>query len=171
MTTSLAAKNRSLCNPVSIQSLTSTGDFQDIVSLGLIAGRIAQEISENSCYVLAFELLCGVQAAEIRGANLLSSATREVFNNLSCSYVMVHLRKEFPTLISYSRFVYFVKNIFIPLFAYLLHNKGKITGISFIDSKKIQVCHNKRIRRNKVFTRFAKMGKQEQDGSWELNFI
>lgn len=80
MSASLTAENRSLCNPVSIQSLTSTGDFQDIVSLGLIAGRRAQEIYENSCYVLAFELLCGVQATEIRGANLLSSATREVFN-------------------------------------------------------------------------------------------
>jgi histidine ammonia-lyase len=80
MSASLTAENRSLCNPVSIQSLTSTGDFQDIVSLGLIAGRRAQEIYENSCYVLAFELLCGVQAAEIRGANLLSSSTREVFN-------------------------------------------------------------------------------------------
>ncbi|MEK7339236.1 MAG: phenylalanine aminomutase (D-beta-phenylalanine forming) [Candidatus Rhabdochlamydia sp.] len=80
MSASLTAENRSLCNPVSIQSLTSTGDFQDIVSLGLIAGRRAQEIYENSCYVLAFELLCGVQAAEIRGSNLLSSATKEVFN-------------------------------------------------------------------------------------------
>ncbi len=80
MSASLTAENRSLCNPVSIQSLTSTGDFQDIVSLGLVAGRRAEEIYENSCYVLAFELLCGVQAAEIRDANLLSSATRQVFN-------------------------------------------------------------------------------------------
>ena len=37
MATSLTAENRSLCNPVSIQSLPSTGDFQDIVSLGLVA--------------------------------------------------------------------------------------------------------------------------------------
>lgn len=80
MSASLTAENRSLCNPVSIQSLTSTGDFQDIVSLGLIAGRRANEIYENTCYVLAFELLCGVQAAEIRDANLLSRATRQMFN-------------------------------------------------------------------------------------------
>lgn len=80
MATSLTAENRSLCNPVSIQSLTSTGDFQDIVSLGLVAGRRAKEIYENSCYILAFELLCGVQAAEIRGVHLLSKVTRQVFN-------------------------------------------------------------------------------------------
>ena len=81
------------------------------------------------------------------------------FKHFYCSYVLIYLRREFPTLISYSRFVYLLKNLFIPLFAYLLHNKGRVTGVSFIDSTKLQVCHNKRIRRNKVFAKFAKMGK------------
>lgn len=72
------------------------------------------------------------------------------FKHFYCSYVLVYLHKEIPTLISYSRFIYLLKNLFIPLFAYLLHNKGTITGISFIDLTKIQVCHNKRMRRNKV---------------------
>jgi hypothetical protein len=81
------------------------------------------------------------------------------FKHFYCNHVMIYLRKEFPTLISYSRFVYLLKSLFIPLFAYLVHNRGAVTGISFIDSTKIQVCHNKRIRRNKVFARFAKMGK------------
>jgi len=80
MATSLTAENRSLCHPVSIQSLTSTGDFQDIVSMGLIAVRRAQEIYENTAYVLSFELLCGVTAAEIRNAELLSSATSQIFS-------------------------------------------------------------------------------------------
>lgn len=79
MATSLTAENRSLCHPVSIQSLTSTGDFQDIVSMGLIAARRAQEIYENAAYILSFELLCGTQAAEIRNAELLSSATSQAF--------------------------------------------------------------------------------------------
>jgi len=80
MATSLTAENRSLCNPISIQSLTSTGDFQDIVSLGLIAARRAQEIYENAAYILSFELLCGVQAAEIRGAELLSTRSKKTFS-------------------------------------------------------------------------------------------
>lgn len=81
-TTSLTAENRSLCNPLSIQTLTSTGDFQDIVSLGLVAARRAKEIYENACYILAFELLCACQAVEIRGISGLSSATREVFDRV-----------------------------------------------------------------------------------------
>lgn len=79
MATSLTAENRSLCHPVSTQSLTSTGDFQDIVSLGLVAARRAKEIYENTCYILAFELLCGAQAAEIRNAELLGTATKAAF--------------------------------------------------------------------------------------------
>lgn len=74
-------------------------------------------------------------------------------------YVTSHLRKEFPNLISYSRFVYIMKNVFVPLFAYLLHLRGGLTGIAFIDSTSIKVCHNKRISRNKVFRGLAKRGK------------
>ncbi|EFA43475.1 hypothetical protein HMPREF0645_2071 [Hallella bergensis DSM 17361] len=36
---------------------------------------------------------------------------------------------------------------------------GRCTGISFIDSTPIPVCHNKRIRRNKVFKGYALIGK------------
>lgn len=74
-------------------------------------------------------------------------------------YVCKYLKKDFPKLISYSRFVYLKKNLFIPLFAYLLQRRGEITGIAFIDSTSIDVCHNKRIQRNKVFKGLAKRGK------------
>jgi histidine ammonia-lyase len=80
MATSLTAENRSLCHPVSIQSLPSTGDFQDIVSMGLIAARRAKELYENTVYVLSFELLCGAQAAEIRNIEFLSTPTAQVFS-------------------------------------------------------------------------------------------
>ena len=80
MATSLTAENRSLCHPVSIQSLTSTGDFQDIVSLGLVAARRAKELYDNTSYVIAFELLCGVQAAEYRNVDQLGKATRHTFD-------------------------------------------------------------------------------------------
>jgi hypothetical protein len=69
------------------------------------------------------------------------------------------LKKDFPKMISYSRFVYLMKNVFIPLFAYLLQLRGELTGIAFIDSTSIKVCHNKRISRNKVFKGLAKRGK------------
>jgi hypothetical protein len=52
-----------------------------------------------------------------------------------------------------------MKTLFTPLFAYLLYTRGEVTGIAFVDSTKIQICHNKRIPRNKVFAGWAKRGK------------
>jgi hypothetical protein len=81
------------------------------------------------------------------------------FKHFYRDHVSKHLLGEFPKLISYSRFVYLIKDLFIPMFAFLLHSRGKLTGISFVDSTKLQVCHNKRIPRNKVFKNLAERGK------------
>lgn len=81
------------------------------------------------------------------------------FKHFYCGYVLQFFKKEFPKLISYSRFVYRMKNLFLPLLAFLLYSRGKITGISFVDATKMQICHNKRISRNKVFSGWAKRGK------------
>lgn len=82
MSAALTAENRSLCNPVSIQSLSTTADFQDIVSFGLLAARRAREIFENVKYVIAFELLCGAQAADIRGIAQLSKNTYDLYEEV-----------------------------------------------------------------------------------------
>lgn len=79
MTASVTAETRATSVPMSVQSLTATGDFQDIVSLGLIAARRAREVLTNASYVIAFELLCACQAVDIRGVDGLSSATRPLY--------------------------------------------------------------------------------------------
>lgn len=75
------------------------------------------------------------------------------------NYVQVHLRGEFPALVSYSRFVRLMARAFVPLTFYLLTHHGECTGISFVDSTPIKVCHNRRIQRNKVFAGLAARGK------------
>lgn len=75
------------------------------------------------------------------------------------AHACLHLNSYFPKMLSYCRFIHTMKNLFIPLFAYLLKNRGRVTGISFVDSTSIKVCHNKRIRRNAVFKNIAKIGK------------
>ena len=82
MATSITAENRSLCTPLSIQSLTSTGDFQDIVSMGLIAARRANEILENTSYIISFELLCACQAVDIRGKDGMSILTKPLYEEV-----------------------------------------------------------------------------------------
>lgn len=80
--TSIMAEIRSLCHPVSIQTLTSTGDFQDHVSMGLVAARRARDILHDAYYVPAFELICACQAVDQRdgGAATLSSVTRRIYD-------------------------------------------------------------------------------------------
>ena len=46
--------------------------------------------------------------------------------------------------------------------------RGVCTGISFIDSTALRVCHNKRIKRNKVFKDVAKLGKSTM--GWFFGF-
>ncbi|MBV4473775.1 phenylalanine aminomutase (D-beta-phenylalanine forming) [Pseudomonas botevensis] len=76
MSASLTAENRSLATPVSIQTLTTTGDFQDVVSFGLVAARRVAEVLQNTRYVIAFELICAAQAADIRGSAKLGPKGR-----------------------------------------------------------------------------------------------
>lgn len=83
MTASVTAENRALTVPMSIQSLSTTADFQDIVSFGFVAARRAREILRNTVYVVAFELMCACQAVDIRGgAAGLSSWTRVLYEKV-----------------------------------------------------------------------------------------
>ena len=84
------------------------------------------------------------------------------FRNFKTYYtqqICEHLLGEFPDLVSYGRFVELQSEIVLPLAAFLHTRFGPCTGISFIDSTPIKVCHNLRIKSNKVFRELAKRGK------------
>lgn len=74
-------------------------------------------------------------------------------------YVSVHLKNAFPKLVSYERFIALMPSLLIYLCVYLQSLRGKSTGISYVDSTSIKVCHNMRINRNKVFAGLAQRGK------------
>lgn len=74
----------------------------------------------------------------------------------------------FPGLVSYNRFVEWMPSTLIPLCAYLRHCFGDCTGISFIDSTSLKVCHNRRINAHKVFKPLAARGKTSVD--WFFGF-
>ena len=74
-------------------------------------------------------------------------------------YVMIHLRSEFPNLVSYARFVTLMKETVLPLAGYLYSLFGSCSGVSFIDSTSLAVCHNRRIQQHKVFEGIAARGR------------
>jgi hypothetical protein len=83
-------------------------------------------------------------------------------------YVLKHLRGAFPRAMSYSRFVRLIPRVVVLLWAYALSRCGRCTGISFIDSTALRVCHNRRIARHKVFIDNAARG--QSSTGWFYGF-
>lgn len=82
------------------------------------------------------------------------------FKHFYLFYVQRHMLGEFPRTVSYNRFVELSQGALLPMSIFLKTCcLGKCTGISFVDSTPIRVCHNKRIKRNKVFKDIAQVGR------------
>ena len=90
------------------------------------------------------------------------------FKTYYTQFVQVYLRAEFPHLVSYQRFVELTPSVLVPLCAYLHSCYGDCTGISFINSTPLAVCHNRRIRQHRVFAQLAQRGKNSVD--WFYGF-
>ena len=96
------------------------------------------------------------------------------FKSFYLFYVGQHLRSEFPKQLSYSRFISIEHKVFVPMMLFLnIVCFGECTGISFVDSTKISVCHNKRIFNHRTFDGFAKRGKSTMGWfyGFKLHFI
>lgn len=76
---SLVSENKTLSFPASVDSIPSSANQEDHVSMGTISARKAYQIVENAYYVLAIELLCAAQAADYRGASLLGTGTALIY--------------------------------------------------------------------------------------------
>lgn len=86
--------------------------------------------------------------------------TFDNFKHFYLHYIKIHLQKDFPKALSYNRFIAIEHKVFIPMMFFLnMVCFGQCTGITFVDSTKIAVCHNKRIFNHKVFKDLAKRGK------------
>ena len=77
--TSLAAENRILAYPASIQSLPTNANNQDIVSMGTIAARNALKILRNVECIIAIEMISAAQAIDLRGPEKLGKGTIKAY--------------------------------------------------------------------------------------------
>ena len=90
------------------------------------------------------------------------------FKNYYLHYVCRQLKAYFPELLSYTRFLALMPSVVVPMCSYLTSKLGKPTGIQFVDSTKIEVCHIIRAKRNKVFEGVAHHGKGTM--GWSYGF-
>jgi histidine ammonia-lyase len=81
---SLVSENKVLAHPASVDSIPSSANQEDHVSMGTTAARKAREILGNARTVLALELLAACQAIDLRGsaADFLSPATAAAYRVL-----------------------------------------------------------------------------------------
>ncbi len=80
------------------------------------------------------------------------------FKDYYVEHVQGHLQREFPQLVSYSRFVTLMQRVVMLLWAYAQAHCGECSGIAFVDSTALRVCTNRRINRHKVFAGLAARG-------------
>lgn len=61
----LVSENKVLAHPASVDSIPSSANQEDLVSMGTIAARKARDISDNACRVIAIELVSAVQGIDL----------------------------------------------------------------------------------------------------------
>lgn len=79
---SLVSENKVLAHPASVDSITSSANQEDHVSMGTIAARGARDILLNSQKVIAMELFSACQAIDLRGSKNLGIGTNIAFNEV-----------------------------------------------------------------------------------------
>ncbi|BDG76699.1 MULTISPECIES: IS982 family transposase [Wolbachia] len=92
---------------------------------------------------------------------LYQQSRYENFKSFYICYLQLLHKSDFSRLPSYDRFIALKPRVlwYLAMLLQWLCEQAKNTGISYIDSTPITVCHAKRISKNKVFTGIAKLSK------------
>ena len=69
--------------------------------------------------------------------------------------ILLFWKSTFPQLLSYNRFIEIMLRCLQDLSSFFHQVKEKDTGIGIIDSTKLVVCHNLRIKRHRIFKGLA----------------
>ena len=99
---------------------------------------------------------------------LFHQSKMRTFKDFYLRILKVYWKPYFPKLLSYNRFVEWIPRTIVPFISLFTLTKGECSGISFIDSMPIKVCHKIRAKRNKVFKDIAHSGKSSM--GWFFGF-
>ena len=75
----LVSENKVLAHPASVDSIPSSANQEDHVSMGTIAARKAQSMLKNTQDVLAMEMLCSTQAIDLQDNKALGKGTKPAY--------------------------------------------------------------------------------------------
>jgi hypothetical protein len=95
-------------------------------------------------------------------------SNHKTFKHYYKGYVCTQLAGDFPSLVSYTRFLELMSEVTTPMVTLLVSLLASPSTANYIDSTKMVVCHNRRIRRHKVFRGLAARGKSSM--GWFYGF-
>lgn len=79
---SLVSENKTYAHPASVDSIPSSANQEDHVSMGTIGARHAYQIIQNVRRVISIECIIALQAVEIKGVDKLSPKTKAKYEEL-----------------------------------------------------------------------------------------
>lgn len=79
---SIVSENKVLAHPASVDSIPSSANQEDHVSMGATAARHALKVVQNTQKVLAIEALCAAQALNIRGPEKAGHGTKQLYGHI-----------------------------------------------------------------------------------------
>lgn len=79
---SLVSENKVLSHPASVDSIPSSANQEDHVSMGTIGARKARNILDNAQKVISMEIFTACQAIDLRGNKALGEKTKRAYNKV-----------------------------------------------------------------------------------------
>lgn len=76
----LVSQNKVLAHPASVDSIPTSANQEDHVSMGSVSAVKAHDVLRNVTWVIGAELICGAQAAELVGPDRLGQGTRTAYD-------------------------------------------------------------------------------------------
>jgi hypothetical protein len=102
---------------------------------------------------------CGLAMSEIMTILVMFQSSRvRDFKNFYTGLLCLYYKAYFPKLPSYERFVFLMQRSIFPLSIFTQLKAGQQTGIYYIDSSCLPVCHIKRSSRHQTFDAVADYG-------------
>lgn len=87
---SMVSENKVWAHPASVDSIPSSANQEDHVSMGTIAARKARMILDNAQKVIGIELFAASQGLFLRGDSKMAPATKAVYKRIRRSVAPIH---------------------------------------------------------------------------------
>ncbi len=92
---SLASENKSLAHPASVDSLPTSANQEDHVSMATFAARRLGDMAENTATIVAIELLAAAQGVDLRAPLQTSAPLRDVMRTLRAAVPFYEIDRYF----------------------------------------------------------------------------